>query len=210
MNNNKLTIFNKDGSNTGGTIELPGDIFGIVPNDHAIYMDIKSILANKRQGTHKSKERSEVKGSTKKLGRQKGGGGARHGGITSPLMIGGGRVFGPRPRDYSFKLNEKVKRLACLSALSYKALNNDIIVFSDFDFEMPKTKLYIDLLGKMNITSKKNIFLCSNAKNLILSARNVPRNLVKRAEFVNTYDIINADKLLFTEGGINRLIERFK
>ena len=170
----EVSVYNIKGEDTGRKITLNESIFGIEPNDHAIYLDVKQFLANQRQGTAKSKERSEISGSTRKLGRQKGGGGARHGDINSPVMVGGGRVFGPTPRDYSFKLNKKVKQLARKSALSYKALNGGLMVVEDFSFEAPKTKEFVALLNNLKVSDKKLLLVLPEAnKNVYLSARNL-------------------------------------
>ena len=170
----EVNVLNIKGEDTGRKAVLNDAVFGITPNDHAIYLDVKQYLANQRQGTHKSKERSEVSGSTRKLGRQKGGGGARRGDINSPLLVGGGRVFGPKPRDYSFKLNKKLKVLARKSALSYKAQNNSIIVVEDFSFEAPKTKEFINVVNNLKVAGKKLLMVLPEAnKNVYLSARNL-------------------------------------
>ena len=170
----ELKVYNINGSETGRTVVLDDSIFAIEPNDHAIYLDVKQYLANQRQGTHKAKERSEVSGSTRKLGRQKGGGGARRGDINSPLLVGGGRVFGPKPRDYRFKLNIKLKRLARRSALSYKAAENNITVVENFTMEAPKTKKMIEILKNLNVAEKKSLFIFSEQNNFVsLSARNL-------------------------------------
>lgn len=198
-----LAVVKHSGEDTGRKVSLSSDIFGIEPNDHAIYLDVKSILANKRQGTSKSKERAEIKGSSKKLKKQKGTGGARAGNIKNPLFRGGGRVFGPRPRDYSFKLNKKVKDLARKSALAYKAKDNAIAILEDFDFESPKTKQYLSLLSALSIADKKTLLvLGENKKNIVLSGRNVPRTKVIMADQINTFDVMNADKVIFIESGI--------
>lgn len=198
-----LAVVKHSGEDTGRKVSLSSDIFGIEPNDHAIYLDVKSILANKRQGTSKSKERAEIKGSSKKLKKQKGTGGARAGNIKNPLFRGGGRVFGPRPRDYSFKLNKKVKDLARKSALAYKAKDNAIAILEDFDFESPKTKQYLLLLSALSIADKKTLLvLGENKKNIVLSGRNVPRTKVIMADQINTFDVMNADKVIFIESGI--------
>ncbi|MFM8433041.1 MAG: 50S ribosomal protein L4 [Bacteroidota bacterium] len=203
-------ILNTAGKETGKKLKLNEKIFGIEPNDHAIYLDVKQYLANQRQGTHKSKERAEINRTTKKLKRQKGTGGARAGSMKSPLFVGGGRVFGPRPRDYSFKLNRKLKHLACLSALSYKAKENGITVLENFQFEQPKTKNYVDLLKNLNLDSKKAlVVLPSHDNNIYLSARNVQRNKVTTASELNTYDVLNAQHLVIVEGSVAALENRF-
>jgi len=198
-----LAVVKHSGEDTGRKVSLSADVFGIEPNDHAIYLDVKSILANKRQGTSKSKERAEIKGSSKKLKKQKGTGGARAGNIKNPLYRGGGRVFGPQPRDYSFKLNKKVKDLARKSALAYKAKDNSISVLEDFDFEAPKTKQYLSLLSALSLADKKTLLvLGENKKNIVLSGRNVHNTKVITAGQINTYDVMNADKVIFIESSV--------
>ena len=182
---------------------LSESIFGIEPNDHVIYLDVKQYMADQRQGTHKSKERSEVSGSTRKLGRQKGGGGARRGDINSPVLVGGGRVFGPKPRDYRFKLNKKVKNLARRSALSYKAQEQAILVVEDFNFEAPKTKDFVNIAKNLKVDGKKLLLLLPEAnKNVFLSARNLQKAHVMVAKDVNTYKILDADVLIVTENSL--------
>lgn len=182
---------------------LSESVFGIEPNDHVIYLDVKQYMADQRQGTHKSKERSEVSGSTRKLGRQKGGGGARRGDINSPVLVGGGRVFGPKPRDYRFKLNKKVKNLARRSALSYKAQEQAIIVVEDFNFEAPKTKDFVNIAKNLKVDGKKLLLLLPEAnKNVFLSARNLQKAHVMVAKDVNTYKILDADVLIVTENSL--------
>ena len=199
----EVSVYNIKGEDTGRKVILNDAIFGIEPNDHAIYLDVKQFMANQRQGTHKAKERSEVAGSTKKLGRQKGGGGARRGDINSPVLVGGGRVFGPRPRNYSFKLNKKVKQLARKSALSYKLQENALIVLEDFSFEAPKTKNFVEILKNLNLCEKKTLFVLPESNNVVsLSARNLQRTKVVNASSVNTYSILNADTLVVTENSI--------
>ncbi len=199
----ELNVLNIKGEDTGRKVTLNDEIFGIEPNDHAIYLDVKQYLANQRQGTHKTKERSEVSGSTRKLIRQKGGGGARRGDINSPVLVGGGRVFGPKPRDYSFKLNKKLKRLARKSALSYKAKDNAIIVVEDFSFEAPKTKEFISITEKLNIAdSKLLLVLAENNKFIYLSARNLQKAKVITASELNTYRILDAKNLVLTESSV--------
>ena len=189
-----------NGQETGRKVALNEAIFGIEPNDHVIYLDVKQYMANQRQGNAKSKERSEISGSTRKLGRQKGGGGARHGDINSPLLRGGGRVFGPKPRDYSFKLNKKVKILARRSALSYKAQENAIVVLEDFNFDAPKTKEMVNIAKNLKVDGKKLLFLLPDAnKNVYLSARNLQKAEVLEASKANTYKVLNADVLVVTE-----------
>lgn len=199
----EVSVYNIKGEDTGRKVILNDAIFGIEPNDHAIYLDVKQFMANQRQGTHKAKERSEVAGSTKKLGRQKGGGGARRGDINSPVLVGGGRVFGPRPRNYSFKLNKKVKQLARKSALAYKLQENALIVLEDFSFEAPKTKNFVEILKNLNLCEKKTLFVLPESNNVVsLSARNLQRAKVVNASSVNTYSILNADTLVVTENSI--------
>ena len=199
----EVNVLNIKGEDTGRKITLNESIFGIEPNDHAIYLDVKQFMANQRQGTHKSKERSEVSGSTRKLGRQKGGGGARRGDINSPVLVGGGRVFGPQPRDYGFKLNKKVKALARRSALSYKAQENAIVVVEDFTFEAPKTKEFINLAKNLKVSGKKVLLVLPEAnKAVYLSARNVERANVALAASLNTYSVLNAGVLVVTESSL--------
>ena len=206
----ELTIINTTGKETGKKIKLSADIFGIEPNDHAIYLDVKQFLANQRQGTHKSKERAEIARTTKKLKRQKGTGGARAGSMKSPLFVGGGRVFGPRPRDYSFKLNKKLKHLACLSALTYKAKANSITVLENFSMDTPKTKNYTDILKNCNLADKKIlVVLPQHDKNIYLSSRNLERNKITTAAELNTYDVMNAHTLVLVEGSVPVLENRF-
>jgi large subunit ribosomal protein L4 len=182
------------------------EIFGIEPNDHAIYLDVKSFLANQRQGTHKSKQRNEISGSSKKLKKQKGTGGARAGNIKNPQFKGGGRVFGPVPRDYSFKLNKKVKDLARKSALTYKAKDNSIAVLEDFNFDKPQTKQYLALLKALALGDKKTLFILPESnKNVVLSGRNVQNSKVTTADQINTYDLMNADNLIFVESSISKV-----
>jgi large subunit ribosomal protein L4 len=199
----EVSVLNIKGESTGRKVTLDESIFGIEPNEHVVYLDVRQYLANQRQGTHKSKERSEISGSTRKLGRQKGGGGARRGDINSPLLVGGARVFGPKPRDYHFKLNKKVKQLARKSALSQKAIENAIIVVEDFTFETPSTKVFVDVLNKLNVCEKKQLFvLPSSNKNVYLSARNLKRTNVVMASNLNTYGIMNSDVLVVSEGSL--------
>ena len=204
----EVNVLNIKGEDTGRKVVLNDAIFGITPNDHAIYLAVKQYLANQRQGTHKSKERSEISGSTRKLGRQKGGGGARRGDINSPLLVGGARVFGPKPRDYSFKLNKKVKSLARKSALSYKAKENAIIVVEDFDFEAPKTKEFINIAKNLQVDGKKFLLLLPSAnKNVYLSARNLQKADVMIAASLNAYRVLNADVLVVTENSLKAIDE---
>ena len=198
-----INVLNIKGQETGRKVTLNESIFGIEPNDHVLYLDVKQYLANQRQGTAKAKERSEHKGSTRKLGRQKGGGGARHGDINSPLMKGGGRVFGPKPRDYGFKLNKKVKVRARKSALSYKAQENAIIVLEDFTFEAPKTKEFINVAKNLKVDGKKILLVLPEVnKNVYLSARNLQKTEVMTANAINAYKILNADVLVVTENSL--------
>ena len=198
-----INVLNIKGQETGRKVTLNESIFGIEPNDHVLYLDVKQYLANQRQGTAKAKERSEHKGSTRKLGRQKGGGGARHGDINSPLMKGGGRVFGPKPRDQGFKLNKKVKVLARKSALSYKAQENAIIVLEDFTFEAPKTKEFINVAKNLKVDGKKILLVLPEVnKNVYLSARNLQKTEVMTANAINAYKILNADVLVVTENSL--------
>lgn len=199
----EINVYNIKGEDTGRKITLNESIFGIEPNDHAIYLDVKQFMANQRQGTHKSKERSEVSGSTRKIGRQKGGGGARRGDVNSPVLIGGGRVFGPRPRDYFFKLNKKVKVLARKSALSYKAKDNAIVVVEDFNFEVPKTKEFISMAKNLKISDKKLLVVLSESnKNVYLSARNLEKANVQTVSGLNTYRVLNAGVVVLTESAL--------
>lgn len=198
-----INVLDIKGQETGRKVTLSESVFGIEPNDHVIYLDVKQYMADQRQGTHKSKERSEVSGSTRKLGRQKGGGGARRGDINSPVLVGGGRVFGPKPRDYRFKLNKKVKNLARRSALSYKAQEQAILVVEDFNFEAPKTKGFVNIAKNLKIDGKKLLLLLPEAnKNVFLSARNLQKAHVMVAKDVNTYKILDADVLIVTENSL--------
>ena len=202
----EINVLNIKGQETGRKVTLNESIFGIEPNDHVIYLDVKQYLANQRQGTAKAKERSEHAGSTRKLGRQKGGGGARHGDINSPLLRGGGRVFGPKPRDYSFKLNKKVKELARKSALSYKAQENAIIVIEDFNFETPKTKEFVNIAKNLKVDGKKLLLVLPGAqKNVYLSARNLQKAECIIAANVNTYKVLNADVMIVTEKSLEAI-----
>ncbi len=199
----QVEVINISGKKTAKKVDLVDSIFAAEPNDHCIYLDVKQFLANQRQGTHKSKERAEIARTTKKLKRQKGTGGARAGSMKSPLFIGGGRVFGPRPRDYSFKLNKKVKSLARISALTYKAKDNAITVLEDFNFEAPKTKNYIDLMKNLNLTDKKTLLVLGDSnKNVYLSSRNIQGAKVVKASDLNTYDILNAENLILAESSV--------
>jgi large subunit ribosomal protein L4 len=202
----EINVLNINGQETGRKVTLNESIFGIEPNDHVIYLDVKRYLAAQRQGTAKAKERSEHTGSTRKLGRQKGGGGARHGDINSPLLRGGGRVFGPKPRDYSFKLNKKVTVLARKSALSYKAQENAIIVVEDFNFEAPKTKDFVNVAKNLKVDGKKILLVMPETnKNVCLSARNLQRSEVILAASLNTYKVLNADVMVITENSLKAI-----
>ncbi|MDH5602704.1 MAG: 50S ribosomal protein L4 [Cyclobacteriaceae bacterium] len=202
----KVTVLKYTGEDTGRTIELPEDIFGLEPNDHAIYLDVKQYLANQRQGTHKSKERADIAASTRKIKKQKGTGTARAGSMKSPLFKGGGRVFGPKPRDYSFKLNKKLKRLARKSALSYKAAEKNVTVVEDFDFDAPKTKNYLKMLADLSLADKKTLLILEkNNKNILLSGRNVKRANILTADQLHTYHLLHADSLIFSESSIDQL-----
>lgn len=199
----EASVLNINGQDTGRKVVLNDAIYAVEPNDHAIYLDVKLILANKRQGTAKAKERSEMSGSTRKLGRQKGGGGARRGDINSPVLVGGARVFGPKPRDYGFKLNKKVRQLARRSALAYKAQENAIIVVEDFTFEAPKTKSMIEVLSNLKISDKKALFVTPAAdKAVYLSARNLQRVATMPASALNTYQVLNADVVVVAESAL--------
>lgn len=196
----EISVFNIKGEDTGRKAVLNEAVFGIEPNDHAIYLDVKQYLAAQRQGTAKSKERSEMSGSTRKLGRQKGGGGARRGDINSPVLVGGARVFGPRPRNYAFKLNKKLKALARRSALSYKAKENSIVVLEDFTMETPKTKTFVEILNNLKISEKKVLLVLPEAnKNVFLSARNLEGAKLAIAKDINTYSVLDAGALVITE-----------
>lgn len=204
----EVSVLNIKGQDTGKKVTLNDSVFGVEPNDHAIYLDVKQYLAAQRQGTAKTKERSELSGSTRKLGRQKGGGGARRGDINSPLLVGGARVFGPKPRDYRFKLNKKVKQLARRSALSYKVQENALVVVEDFAFEAPKTKNFIALLDDLNLAGKKVLVVAAGSdKNLYLSARNLPKAKVAVASDINTYGVLDASVLVLTESAVAKVEE---
>ena len=206
----EVKVLNVSGKETGAKVQLSEDIFGIEPNDHAIYLDVKQFLANQRQGTHKSKQRDEIDGSTRKLYKQKGTGGARAGSIKSPLFNGGGRIFGPQPRDYSFKLNKKLKALARQSALAYKAKDNSIVVLEDFNFDTAKTKNFVSLLSALNFSGEKTlVVLASASENVYLASRNIQSTKVITADQLNTYDVLNAGKLVLTTGSVKTLEEAF-
>jgi hypothetical protein len=199
----EVSVLNINGQETGRKVTLNDSIFGIVPNDHVLYLDVKQYLANQRQGTAKTKERSELSGSTRKLGRQKGGGGARRGDINSPVLVGGARVFGPKPRDYRFKLNKKVKNLARKSALSYKAQENAIVIVEDFTLDAPKTKDFVNIAKNLKVEGKKSLLVLPEAnKNVYLSARNLQQAEVMTASTLNTYKVLNADVLVVTENSL--------
>jgi len=199
----ELAVYNQQGQDTGRKIELNDAVFGIEPNEHAVYLDVKQYLANRRQGTHKSKERSEVSGSTRKLHKQKGGGGSRIGDINSPVLVGGGRVFGPRPRDYRFKLNKKLKQLARRSALSAKAQDGQIIVVDNVTFDEPKTKNFVNFAKNLKVTDKKLLLvLAERNNNVILSSRNVPNVRLMNASDLNTYTLMNNNAIILTEGSV--------
>ena len=207
----ELRVYNIKGEDTGRKITLDDAVFAVEPNDHAIYLDVKQYLANQRQGTHKSKERSEISGSTRKLIRQKGGGGARRGDINSPVLVGGGRVFGPTPRDYSFKLNKKVKALARRSALTYKAQKQEIIVIENFELAAPKTKDFIALSQALQVADKKALFVVETlSDNLVLSSRNIRTARVMNAFQLNTYSVLDCKKLVLTEAAVAVINEHLK
>ena len=203
----ELAVYNIQGQDTGRKVTLNDEIFGIEnPSEHAVYLAVKQFLANQRQGTHKAKERSEVSGSTKKLGRQKGGGGARHGDINSPVLVGGGRVFGPRPRNYSFKLNKKVKNLARRSALTFKAQNNQIMVVEDFNFDAPKTKDFVNIVKNLKLDGQKILLVLPGQNiNVFLSARNLPLANIVTACDINTYRVLDNKMMVVTESSIDVL-----
>ncbi|TSJ42930.1 50S ribosomal protein L4 [Mucilaginibacter corticis] len=204
----EVKVLNVSGKETGAKVQLPEAIFGIEPNDHAIYLDVKQFLANQRQGTHKAKQRNEIAGSTRKLYKQKGTGGARAGSVKSPLFNGGGRVFGPQPRDYSFKLNKKLKTLARYSALTYKAQDSNVIVLEDFSFDTIKTKSYIQLVADLKATDVKTLLVLPAANNNVyLSSRNLKKTKVITVDQINTYDVLNAGKLVLTTGAVKILEE---
>ena len=204
----EVSVLNINGQETGRKVTLNESIFGIEPNDHVLYLDVKQYLANQRQGTAKTKERSELSGSTRKLGRQKGGGGARRGDINSPVLVGGARVFGPKPRDYGFKLNKKVKQLARKSALSYKAQENSIVVVEDFNLDAPKTKDFVNIAKNLKVDGRKTLLVLPEVeKNVYLSARNLQQAEVMTASTLNTYKVLNADVLIMTENSLKAIDE---
>jgi large subunit ribosomal protein L4 len=201
-----LSIVKYSGENTGRKVALSDSVFGIEPNDHAIYLDVKSILANQRQGTHKSKQRAEISGSSKKIKKQKGTGGARAGNIKNPQFKGGGRIFGPAPRDYSFKLNKKVKDLARKSALTYKAKDNSIAIIEDFQFDKPQTKQYLAFMKAVSLKDKKTLLVIPEANsNIALSGRNITNTKIITASQINTYDVLNADTLVLVESSLGKI-----
>ena len=204
----EISVLNIKGQETGRKVSLNDAIYAIEPNDHAIYLDVKLLMANKRQGTAKAKERSEMSGSTRKLGRQKGGGGARRGDINSPVLVGGARVFGPQPRNYGFKLNKKVRQLARKSALTYKAQENAIMVLENFTFEAPKTKSMVEIIKNLKIEGKKALFVTPSADKVVyLSARNIERINVMPASALDTYQVLNADVMVVSEGAVEVINE---
>lgn len=205
-----VKVLNKQGSETGRTVTLSTDIFGVEPNDHAIYLDVKQFMANQRQGTHKTKDRTEISRSTRKVFRQKGTGGARHGSLKSGIYVGGARIHGPRPRDYSFKLNKKLKRLARISALSYKAKDNQIFVIEDFTMTTPKTAEFVGMLKALNVTGRSLFVTPDTDKNIYLSGRNIQGNTVMRAADLNTYEVLKASSLILTESSISKIEETNK
>lgn len=206
----EVKVLNSAGAETGRTVSLPTDIFGIEPNDHAIWLDVKQYQANQRQGTHKTKDRTEISRSTRKIFRQKGTGGARHGSLKAGIFVGGARIHGPRPRDYSFKLNKKLKRLARLSALSYKAIQNNIIVVEDFEMNTPKTSEFLKVLSALKVDGR-SLFVTPEAnKNIYLSGRNIEGSAVMRASDVNTYEVLKAGKLILTEKAVAKFEESHK
>ena len=206
----ELSVYNIKGEDTGRKVTLNDSIFGIEPNDHAIYLDVKQYLANQRQGTHKSKERSEISGSTKKLGRQKGGGGARRGDINSPVLVGGARVFGPKPRNYSFKLNKKLKQLARKSALAYKAVQGEIVVVDNIQFDAPKTKDFVQMTNNLKINDKKSLVILPEANKFVyLSARNLQKTNVITVSELNTYTILNCNAVVLTEATLAGIDQHF-
>jgi large subunit ribosomal protein L4 len=207
----EIAVFNKTGQETGRNVELNSEIYAVEPNDHAIYLDVKQYLANQRQGTHKSKDRGEVSGSTRKIKRQKGTGGARAGSKKSGTIRGGGRIFGPQPRDYSFKLNKKLKELARKSALTYKARSNEIIILEDFSFEAPKTKEFVAIQDNLKISDKKSLIVLSEAnKNIYLSSRNLQNVEIVIASELSTYKIMRAQKIILVESSVTKVEELFK
>ena len=207
----ELAIYNIEGKDTGKKVKLSDEIFGITPNEHVVYLDVKQYLANQRQGTHKAKERAEVARSTRKIKKQKGTGGARAGSLKSPLFKGGGRIFGPRPRDYHFKLNKKVKNLARQSALAAKVQSGDVSILDTVNFDAPKTKSYLQMLKALSLEGTKTLLITPEAnKNVVLSGRNIPKVKVTNAGDINTYDLVNASKLLITVESLEKIETSFK
>jgi len=207
----ELKVINKEGKETSKKVKLNASVYGVEPNDHAIYLDVKQFLARQRQGTHKSKERSEIVGSTRKIKKQKGTGSARAGSIKNPLFKGGGRVFGPSPRDYSFKLNKKLKSLARKSALTYKAKEKSIMILEDLKFESPKTKEFNKVLNNLKLTDSKSLLILGeNNPNVYLSSRNIEKSKVTTADKLNTYDILNANSLVISESAVKLIEKQFK
>lgn len=207
----ELAIYNMEGKDTGKKVKLSDDIFGITPNEHVVYLDVKQYLANQRQGTHKAKERAEVSRSTRKIKKQKGTGGARAGSLKSPLFKGGGRIFGPRPRDYHFKLNKKVKSLARQSALASKIQSGDVSVIETVSFDAPKTKSYISMLKAFSLDGTKTLLITPEVNtNVVLSGRNVPKAKITTANDINTYDLVNASKLIITQEALEKIESSFK
>lgn len=206
----ELSVINNSGKDTGRSISLSSEVFGVEPNDHAIYLDVKRYLAAQRQGTHKSKERAEISGSTRKIKKQKGTGTARAGSIKSPVFRGGGRAFGPKPRNYTIKLNKKLRDVARKSALSYKAKEGAISVVEDFSYDQPKTKSYIEFLSALSLADKKSLFLVSEEeKNIVLSSRNITKAKVVFVDHVNTYDLLHADNLIISEKSVEKISNIF-
>ena len=203
----EVKVLNKTGADTGRTVKLSSDVFGIEPNDHAIWLDVKQFQANQRQGTHKTKDRTEISRSTRKVFRQKGTGGARHGSLKSGIYVGGARIHGPKPRDYSFKLNKKLKRLARLSALSYKAKENNILVVEDFEMSSPKTSEFVGLLKALNVNGRTLFVTPETNKNIYLSGRNIEGNTVMKASDINTFEVLKAGKLIVTEKAVSIIEE---
>jgi large subunit ribosomal protein L4 len=206
----EVKVLNKTGADTGRTVKLSSDVFGIEPNDHAIWLDVKQFQANQRQGTHKTKDRTEISRSTRKVFRQKGTGGARHGSLKSGIYVGGARIHGPKPRDYSFKLNKKLKRLARLSALSYKAKENNILVVEDFEMSSPKTSEFVGLLKALNVNGRTLFVTPETNKNIYLSGRNIEGNTVMKASDINTFEVLKAGKLIVTEKAVSIIEESNK
>lgn len=207
----KLDVVNIRGEKTGRSVDLSDEVFGIEPNDHIIYLDVKQYLINQRQGTHKAKQRNEISGSTRKLRKQKGGGGARVGGIKNPLFRGGGRIFGPQPRDYDIKINKKVKEQARRSALSYKAKDNQLIILEEFNMDQPKTKRVVEILNALNINSNKTLLLLGNNDvNIVKSVRNIPTATVSLSGNINTYSIVNAKTVVMLESAVEQLNQNLK